>query len=58
MISAATKENIKPFMDFVMQKVDEIPKPEFKIDIEEDLAAIDNDDSSYAVIKSTKTLTP
>ena len=54
MISAATKENIKPFMDFVMQKVDEIPKPEFKIDIEEDLAAIDNDDSSYAVYKIDK----
>ena len=51
LISAATKENIKPFLDFVMQKVDEIPKPEFKIDIEEDLAAFDNDDSDYAVYK-------
>ena len=36
------------------KKVDEIPKPEFKIDIEEDLAAIDNDDSSYAVYKIDK----
>ena len=54
LISAATKENIKPFLDFVMQKVDEIPKPEFKIDIEEDLAAFDNDDSDYAVYKIDK----
>lgn len=54
LISAATRENLKPFMDFVMKKVDEIPKPEFKIDIEEDLAALDNDDSSYAVYKIDK----
>ena len=37
-----------------MQKVDEIPKPEFKIDIEEDLAAFDNDDSDYAIYKIDK----
>lgn len=55
LISAATKQNIKPFLDFVSQKVDEIPKPEFNIDIEEDLAAFDNDDSDYAVYKIDKT---
>ena len=54
LISAATKQNLKPFMDFVNQKVEEIPKPEFKIDIEEDLAAFDNDDSDYAVYKIDK----
>jgi len=54
LISAATKENIKPFLSFVMQKVDEIPKPEFKVDIEEDFAATDNDDSDYAVYKIDK----
>lgn len=54
LISAATKENIKPFIDFVSQKVDEIPKPEFKIDLDEDLAAFDNDDSDYAVYKIDK----
>lgn len=54
LISAATKENIKPFIDFVAQKVDEIPKPEFKIDLDEDLAAFDNDDSSYSVYKVDK----
>ncbi len=55
LISAATKQNIKQFLDFVSQKVDEIPKPEFNIDIEEDLAAFDNDDSDYAVYKIDKT---
>lgn len=54
LISAATKENIDSFLHFVMQKVDEIPKPEFKIDLDEDLAAFDNDDSSYSVYKIDK----
>lgn len=54
LISAATKENIGKFLSFVMQKVDEIPKPEFKIDIDEDFAAFDNDDSDYAVYKIDK----
>ena len=54
LISAATKENIDTFLNFVMQKVDEIPKPDFKIDIDEDFAAFDNDDSSYSVYKIDK----
>ena len=54
LISAATKQNIKPFMDFIMQKVDEIPKPEFKVDVDIDLAATDNDDSAYSIYKLDK----
>lgn len=54
LISAATKEGVDSFMDFVKQKVDEIPKPDFNIEIDEDLAAFDNDDSSYAVYKLDK----
>ena len=54
LISAVTKQNIDSFLNFVMQKVDEIPKPEFKIDIEQDFAAFDNDDSSYSVYKIDK----
>ncbi len=54
LISAATKQNIKEFIDFVSKKVDEIPKPETKIDLDEDLAAFDNDDSSYCVYKIDK----
>lgn len=54
LISAATKENLTSFMDFVMRKVDEIPKHEFEIGVDEDLAAFDNDDSSYSVYKIDK----
>ena len=54
LISAATKQNIKQFMDFIMQKVDEIPKPEFKVDVDIDLAATDNDDSAYSIYKLDK----
>ncbi len=54
LISAATKENILPFMDFVMKKVDEIPKQDFYIAVDEDLGAMDNDDSSYSVYKIDK----
>ena len=50
----ATKENISDFVNFVAQKVNEIPKPDLKIDVDEDLAAFDNDDSDYAVFKIDK----
>ncbi len=54
LISAATRENLKEFMYFVAQKVDEIPKPVINIEVEEDDGAIDNDDSSYSVYKVDK----
>ena len=54
LISAATGENIKEFMHFVSQKVDEIPKPVIEVDVEEDDGAKDNDDSSYSVYKVDK----
>ena len=54
MISAATRENLKEFMYFVAQKVEEIPKPVLEIEVEEDLAATDNDDSAYSVYKVDK----
>ncbi len=53
-ISAATRENLKEFMYFVAQKVDEIPKPVIVVDVEEDDGAYDNDDSSYSVYKTDK----
>ena len=56
LISAASGENIKEFMYFVSKKIDEIPKPVLVIDIEEDEAAKDNDDSSYSVYKIKKHL--
>lgn len=53
-ISAVTKQGLDELLYFVAQKVDEIPKPVSDIDIEEDLAAYDNDDSSFEVIKVAK----
>lgn len=54
LISAATGENIENLKNFIAQKVDEIPKPVFEVDIKEDLGAYDNDDSSYEVFKADK----
>ena len=41
-------------MHFVYAKVDEIPHPEFEIEIDEDFEALNNDDSDYEVIKVDK----
>ena len=53
-ISAATKQGLEELLYFISQKVDEIPKPEFDIDIEEDFGAYDNDDSAFEVNKVAK----
>ncbi len=55
LISAATKEKLDEFMKFVITKVEEIPKPQFEVEVEEDLGAFDNDDSAYGVYKVDKT---
>lgn len=54
LISAATKENLDEFLSFVIEKVEEIPKPTFDVEVEEDLAAFDNDDSDYTIYKTDK----
>lgn len=54
LISAATRENLKEFMYFVAQKVEEIPKPVIAVEVEEDDGAYDNDDSAYSVYKLDK----
>ena len=53
-ISAVTKEGVKELLHFIDTKVDEIPKPVFDIQIEEDLGAYDNDDSAFEVNKIAK----
>lgn len=53
-ISAVTGENIDKLLDFTGQKVDEIPKPETEITVEEDLGAYNNDDSSFEIFKADK----
>lgn len=54
LISAVTRENLNDFLHFVSKKVDEIPKPIIKVDVEEDDGAFDNDDSSFSVYKVDK----
>lgn len=53
-ISAATGENVELLKAFIAQKVDEISKPTFEVDIKEDLDAYNNDDSSFEIIKVDK----
>ncbi len=53
-ISAATKQNLDELMNFIYKKVDEIPKPEILVEVEEDDGAFDNDDSAYEVYKADK----
>lgn len=53
-ISAVTRENVENLKNFMAQKVDEIPKPVFEIDVKEDLGAYDNDDSSFEIVKADK----
>ena len=53
-ISAVTKQGLDDLLYFISNKVDEIPKPEFDIDVEEDLGAYDNDDSAFEVNKVAK----
>ena len=53
-ISAVTGENLDRLLDFMGKKVDEIPKPETEITVEEDLGAYYNDDSSFEIFKVAK----
>ena len=53
-ISAVTKVGVKELLHFIEAKVDEIPKPVFDIQIEEDIGAYDNDDSAFEISKIAK----
>lgn len=53
-ISAVTGENVEQLKNFISQKVDEIPKPTFEVDVKEDLGAFDNDDSKFEIVKTDK----
>ena len=53
-ISAVTRQGIDELLYFIEKKVDEIPKPVFDIEIEEDEGAFDNDDSSFEINKIAK----
>ena len=53
-ISAVTREGVNELLNFMAGKVEEIPKPEIEIEVEEDDGAFDNDDSSFCVYKVDK----
>lgn len=53
-ISAVTGENLEKLLDFMGQKVDEIPKIDTEIVVEEDLGAYYNDDSSFEIFNVAK----
>lgn len=53
-ISAVTGENLDKLLDFMGEKVDEIPKSETEIVVEEDLGAYNNDDSKFEIYKAAK----
>ena len=53
-ISAVTGENLTELTDFISQKVDEIPKTEIEIVVDEDTSAYNNDDSSFEIFKVAK----
>jgi GTP-binding protein len=42
-------------MNFVFTKTEEIPAPELEIEVEEDTAAYNNDDSDYSLFKHKNT---
>jgi len=48
-ISAATGENTKELVYHLIQKIEEIPLPEFNIEVEKDNDAKDHDDSDYTI---------
>lgn len=53
-ISAVTRQGLEKLLYFIEKKVDEIPKPEFIIEIDEDVDAYNNDDSSFEIVKLAK----
>ncbi len=54
-ISAVTGQGVDELMNFVFQKTEEIPAPELEIEVEEDTAAYNNDDSDYSLFKHKNT---
>lgn len=53
-ISAATGKGTKELVDYLIQKVGEIPSPIFDVEVEVDDVAYDHDDSEFFIIKDKK----
>jgi len=54
LISAAARQGVDELLNFMSVKVDEIPKPEIVVEVHEDDAAFDNDDSAFSIYKVDK----
>ena len=50
-ISAVTHYGVDELMNLVFRKVEEIPAPEIEVEVEEDDAAYNNDDSEFHIYK-------
>ena len=53
-ISAVTKKGIDRLLEYLYQKIDSIEDIKISLDIEEDLASFDNDDSDFEITKINK----
>ena len=53
-ISTVTKHGIKELLDYLYVKLDEVEDVKIQLDIEEDLASLDNDDSEFEITKLNK----
>lgn len=56
-ISAATGQGTKELVNYLINKIDEIPPPSFDIEVEEDETAFDHDDSEFYITKHKRTFT-
>jgi GTP-binding protein len=56
-ISSASMVGIKEIVYFITKKVEEIPIPDFGIEVEEDNIAFDHDDSGYTIVENYGTFT-
>lgn len=53
-ISCVTKQGLEPFLQHVFEMVEKIESVQIEIDIDEDFAASNNDDSTYEIVKLNK----
>jgi GTP-binding protein len=53
-ISAATTTGVQELMNFVFERLKEIPRELYTVDIEEDTAAYDSDDSAFVVTRHNR----
>ncbi len=53
-ISAATRHGIKELLDYLYIKLDSLEDIKIELDIEEDVASLDNDDSDFEITKLNK----